>query len=82
MGLANQLGADRSLTVKPLGQLYLYQIKYQQLIDEIDPARYSRELQPDLHIFRGHAYLQLNLISEALNEYGMAAQIDHSRVII
>jgi putative PEP-CTERM system TPR-repeat lipoprotein len=80
LNLANQLGADRSLTVKALAQLYLYQIKYNQLLKEIQPSQFNRQLQPDLHVFRGHAYLQLNQISEALNEYDMAAQIDPSRV--
>ncbi|CAD6878574.1 PEP-CTERM system TPR-repeat lipoprotein [Methylomonas albis] len=80
INLANQLGADRSLTVKPLAQLYLYQIKYNQLIKEIEPSNYGRELRPELHIFRGHAYLQLNLLSEALNEYEMAAQIDANQI--
>lgn len=80
INLANQLGADRSLTVNALAQLYLYQIKYNLLIKEIQPSQFNRQLQPDLHMFRGHAYLQLNQISEALNEYDMAAQIDPSRV--
>ncbi|AEF99507.1 PEP-CTERM system TPR-repeat lipoprotein [Methylomonas methanica MC09] len=80
LNLANQLGADRSLTVKALAQLYLYQIKYNLLLKEIQPSQFNRQLQPDLHLFRGHAYLQLNQISEALNEYDMAAQIDPSRV--
>ncbi|MDD2738694.1 MAG: tetratricopeptide repeat protein [Methylomonas lenta] len=80
LNLANQLGADRSLTVKALAQLYLYQIKYNQLLKEIQPSQFNRQLQPDLHVFRGHAYLQLNQISEALNEYDIAAQIDPSRV--
>ncbi|MCQ8127728.1 XrtA/PEP-CTERM system TPR-repeat protein PrsT [Methylomonas rivi] len=80
LNLANQLGADRSLTVKALAQLYLYQLKYNPLLKEIQPSQFNRQLQPDLHVFRGHAYLQLNQISEALNEYDMAAQIDPGRV--
>lgn len=80
LNLANQLGADRSLTVKALAQLYLYQLKYNPLLKEIQPSQFNRQLQPDLHVFRGHAYLQLGQISEALNEYDMAAQIDPSRV--
>jgi putative PEP-CTERM system TPR-repeat lipoprotein len=80
INLANQLGADRSLTIKPLAQLYLYQIKYNQLIKDIEPSNFGRELRPELHVFRGHAYLQLNLLSEALNEYDMAAQIDPTQI--
>lgn len=80
LNLANQLGADRSLTVKPQAQLYLYQIKYNQLIKEIDPTRFERDLRAELYVLRGHAYLQLNQISEALNEYDMALQIDPTQV--
>ncbi|MCK9606524.1 MAG: PEP-CTERM system TPR-repeat protein PrsT [Methylomonas sp.] len=80
INLANQMGADKSLTVKALAQLYLYQLKYNPLLKEIQPSQFNRQLQPDLHVFRGHAYLQLNQISEALDEYDMAAQIDPSRV--
>lgn len=80
LNLANQLGADKALTVKALAQLYLYQLKYNPLLNEIQPSQFNRQLQPDLHVFRGHAYLQLGQISEALNEYDMAAQIDPARV--
>ncbi|MCQ8102575.1 PEP-CTERM system TPR-repeat protein PrsT [Methylomonas sp. SURF-2] len=80
INLANQLGADRSLTVKALAQLYLYQIKYSLLLKEIQPSQFSVALQPDLHVFRGHAYLQLNQVSEALNEYDTAARIDPERI--
>ncbi|MGY6277207.1 XrtA/PEP-CTERM system TPR-repeat protein PrsT [Methylomonas sp. MgM2] len=77
---ANELGADRSLTVKLLAQLYLYEIKYSRLLKEIDPKQYQPYLQPDLYVFRGHAFLQLNRIGEALNEYDMAARLDPERV--
>ncbi|QPK61883.1 PEP-CTERM system TPR-repeat protein PrsT [Methylomonas sp. LL1] len=80
LGLANQMGADKSLTIKSLAQLYLYQIKYEQLLKDIDPGQYDRQLQPELYIFRGHAYLQLNQVDEALNAYEMAAKIDPGRV--
>ncbi len=80
INLANQLGADKSLTVNSLAQLYSYQIKYNQLLKEIDPANFNRELRPALHVFRGNAYLQLNQISEALIEFDLAAQIDPNQV--
>lgn len=77
---AKQLGADQALIIKPLAELYLYQLKYQQLIKEVDPSRFNRELQPTLHLFRGHAYSQLGELSEALNEYDMASQIDPEQI--
>ena len=75
-----QLGADSSLIVKPLAQLYLYQIRYSQLLKEIEPGLFERSLRPDLYIYRGHAQLQLNHLSDAINEYALAAQIDPQRI--
>lgn len=77
---AKQLGADQALLIKPLAQLYLYQLKYDQLIKEIDPSRFSRDLQPTLHLFRGDAYVQLGELSAALNEYDMASQINPGQI--
>ncbi len=72
---ASQLGADPSLTVKSRAQLYLYQMKYEQLLKEIEPTKFNRELQADLLVLRGHAHLNQNQLGEALNDYGLAAQI-------
>ncbi len=77
---ADKLGGDPALMVMTRAQLYLYQLKYSQLIQEIIPEKFARNLQPDLHIFRGHAYLQLNQLSQALNEYETAAQIASNRI--
>lgn len=77
---ADQLGADPSITVKSRAQLYLYQMKYEQLLKEIEPARFNRDLQADLLVLRGHALLQLNQASEALKEYELAARINPNLV--
>ncbi|WP_431067400.1 XrtA/PEP-CTERM system TPR-repeat protein PrsT [Methylotuvimicrobium sp.] len=71
---AMKLGADKSLLVRHLAQLYLYQIKYSQLINEIDPEHYSQSVQSELYVFRGDAYLQLGLIDNAIEEYNTAAR--------
>ncbi|ATG90923.1 XrtA/PEP-CTERM system TPR-repeat protein PrsT [Methylomonas koyamae] len=80
LNLAKQLGADPSLIVENLAKLYTYEIRYNDLIKEIDPVKFNNELRPILHVYRGNAYLQLNQISEALNEFDSAAQIDPSHV--
>ncbi|WFP50913.1 PEP-CTERM system TPR-repeat protein PrsT [Methylomonas sp. EFPC3] len=80
LNLAKQHGVDPALIVENLAKLYTYQIRYNDLIKEIDPVRFSTELRPALHVFRGNAYLQLNQISEALNEFDSAAQIDPNYV--
>ncbi len=75
LSLAKQLGADPSLIVENLAKLYTYQIRYNDLLREIDPVHFNTEVRPVLHVYRGNAYLQLNLISEALNEFDIALQI-------
>ncbi|MCQ8181591.1 PEP-CTERM system TPR-repeat protein PrsT [Methylomonas sp. SURF-1] len=80
LNLAKQMGVDPSLIVENQAKLYTYEIRYNDLLKEIDPVRFSNELRPSLHVYRGNAYLQLNQISEALNEFDSAAQIDPSHV--
>jgi len=80
LGLAKQLGADPSLIAENLAKLYTYQIRYNDLLKEIDPAQFNSGLRPVLHVYRGNAYLQLNLISEALNEFDIALQIAPNQV--
>ncbi len=74
--VAEQLGADKSLLVLSRAQLYLYEIKYSLLLQEINPSQYSNSLQPTLHLYRGHAHFQLNQLNEALKEYETAAQLN------
>ncbi len=80
LNLAKQQGVDPALIVENLAKLYTYQIRYNDLLKEIDPVKFNPELRPILHVYRGNAYLQLNQISEALNEFDSAAQIDPNHV--
>ncbi len=77
---ADKLGADPSLLIKTRAQLFLYQLKFSKVLEDIDPQKFAFYLQPDLHIFRGHAYLQLNQLAYALNEYAVAARLDPQRI--
>ncbi len=77
---ADKLGADPALLVTTRAQLYLYQLKYGLVLKEILPERFVAAVRPDLHIYRGHAYLQLNQLARALAEYDSAAQLDGGRV--
>jgi cytochrome c-type biogenesis protein CcmH/NrfG len=74
--VAEQLGADKSLLVLSRAQLYLYEIKYSPLLQEINPSQYSSSLQPTLYLYRGHAHFQLNQLNEALKEYETAAHLN------
>ncbi len=77
---ADKFGADPMLLVLTRAQLYLYQLKYEQLLKEIIPAKFKKNQQADLHLFRGHAFLQLNQLAYALNEYNAAAEKAPDRV--
>ena len=74
--LADKLGADKSLLVLSWAQLYLYQIRYSQLLQDINPSLYSSALRPALYVFRGHAHFQLNHLDEALKEYEAAGRLN------
>ncbi|MDP2902501.1 MAG: PEP-CTERM system TPR-repeat protein PrsT [Methylovulum sp.] len=74
--LAEKLGADKTLLVLSWAQLYLYEIRYSQLLQEINPSQYSSTLQPELYLYRGHAHFQMNHLNEALKEYETAAQLN------
>ncbi len=77
---ADKLSADPELLVMTRAQLYLYQLKFSQLLKEIVPARFSKNLQPDLYIYRGHAHLQLNELAYAQSEYKTAANLQPNRI--
>ncbi|MDD5579709.1 MAG: tetratricopeptide repeat protein [Methylobacter sp.] len=74
--LAEKLGADKSLIVTSQAQLYLSQLRYSLLLKEIDPDLYNNTLKAELHLYRGHAHLQLNQLNEALQEYEIPAQLN------
>ncbi|MGZ8185041.1 MAG: XrtA/PEP-CTERM system TPR-repeat protein PrsT [Methylobacter sp.] len=76
LSLAEKLGADKSLIVTSQAQLYLSQIRYGLLLKEIDPDLYNNTIKPELHLYRGHAHLQLNQLNEALQEYEKAAHLN------
>lgn len=75
LALSEKLGADKSLIVLSRAQLYLYEIRYSLLLQEINPSQYNTSLQPELHLYRGHANFQLNQLNDALKEYETAAQL-------
>ncbi len=73
---AEQLGADKSSIIVSRAELYLSQLKSSQLLKEIDPGRYNAGIRYELHLYRGHAHLQLNQPIDAIKEYEAAAKLD------
>lgn len=77
---SDKLGADPELLLKIRAKLYLYQLKYDRLLKEILPMNFNKNLRTDIHIYRGHAYLQLNQYGYALSEYKSATQLEPKRI--
>ena len=73
---AEQLGADKSSIIVSRAELYLSQLKSSQLLKEIDPGQYNAGIRYELHLYRGHAHLQLNQPIDAIKEYEAAAKLD------
>lgn len=61
---ANRLGADPALTLPSLAKAYLLQFKYQTLI-KLNTTNLPREVQSELLVYRGHAYLEMNQLDNA-----------------
>jgi putative PEP-CTERM system TPR-repeat lipoprotein len=77
---AGKMGADKSLIITSLAKLYLSQIKYDQLLKEIDPSQFNAATGAELHLYRGHAHLQINQPAEALKEYEASARLNPRQV--
>lgn len=73
---ANQLGADKSVTLAPLAKAYLLQEKYKQLLNNIDPEGQSRSIQSELYAYRGHAYLELREASKAMDAFKTSERLN------
>jgi putative PEP-CTERM system TPR-repeat lipoprotein len=73
---ARELGADEGLVVLPLGEAYLLQEKYANVLDEVLPSRRYAELESQVLVLRGHAHLGLGQLEDAERAYARAAQTD------
>ena len=73
LNTAQQLGADRALISVPLGQAYKQQRKYQQILDEIKEGDFLPDLNSEILVIRGSAYLELGDIDNADQAFTKAA---------
>lgn len=73
---AEKTGADRALLVASWAELYLAQLRAADLLDKITPGSYSQAVNYKIHVFRGHAFLQISKPDEALTEYEKAFSLD------
>ncbi len=74
--LALRLGADRALVSVPLGQAYVLQRKYREILDEIHPGEFLPDLNAKIMVIRGDAHLELNELVKAEQAYREAARYD------
>jgi len=73
---ANRLGADLVLTLPSLAKAYLFQFKYQAIIKEITSKNLPHEVQSELLVYRGHAYLELNQLEAAEKSFSDAQKLN------
>lgn len=74
--LALRLGADRALVSVPLGQAYALQRKYQEILDEIHTGQFLPDLNAEIMVLRGDAYLELSDLEKAEQAYRDASGYD------
>ena len=65
-------GADVSLILLPLGQSYLLQRKFKQLLSEIRSGQYDTPLETGIYLLRGRAQLELGQLTAAEDSFSRA----------
>ena len=76
LNTARQLGADRALISVPLGRAYKIQRKYQQILDHIQEGDFLPDLNSEILVIRGDAYLELSEIDKANQAFEKAAMVN------
>ncbi len=74
LSAAQQLGADRALISVPLGRAYQQQRKYRQILDEINVGDFLPDLNSEILVLRGRAYLEQGEIDNADQAFAEAAK--------
>ncbi len=77
--MSERLGADRALIVAHLAESYLYQFKFEALLDDIHPGDFDDGLNAKILEARGKAYLQLGRSDEASQELSDAIRLAPER---
>lgn len=84
-------GADKKLATFKLGDAYLLQRKFKEVVDQVRPNTVPASKLYDTHVMRGNAHLGLQQLTEARAAYDAAvkinpkaadAKIGHSRLSI
>ncbi|MCP3870351.1 MAG: PEP-CTERM system TPR-repeat protein PrsT [Gammaproteobacteria bacterium] len=77
--LAQEMGADPGLTLLPLARALNQQKKYQELLQEIRPAKLRDGPIADLYVERGLAYLESRNLESARDAFDRSLQYPQSR---
>lgn len=78
--LAQELGADRSVTVLPLAEALTDQRKFEELIKEITPAGLPPSMVAEVLVARGDALFELHRFDQAQDEYRLALERDPAAI--
>ena len=73
--IADRLGADEAVTVVLLADAFLQQFKYLDVIDQIRAEGFETEVQAEILVRRGRAYIELRDLDQAEQEFNRAGQL-------
>jgi len=76
LSTARQLGADRALISVPLGRSYKQQRKYKQILDDIREGDFLPDLNAEILVIRGDAYLELGNLKSAEQAFARSAELN------
>ena len=68
-------GADRSSALPRLAMAYLIGLQFERVLDEIKPGGGRIELDAQIQVLRGRAYLELGRVAEAENAFNRATEL-------
>jgi cellulose synthase operon protein C len=76
LNTARQLGADRALISVPLGRAYKQQRKYRQILDHIQEGDFLPDLNSEIMVIRGEAYLERGEVDLAEKAFDKAVRFN------
>ncbi len=73
---AREAGADDSLTIVPLGESYLMQRKFDEILEDVRSGGRATEIEAQILHLRGQAHLNLGKLKRAEKAFAAALRLD------
>lgn len=71
-------GFDEAKIAAPLARAYMMQLKYDNLLKEVEPGERGKETEHDIKIYRGYAYFGLKKYDDAEKSFNQARELKPS----